>query len=144
MKPVFALLTLLSIPPTTLCAETSFGPAGILSKGNREALPDITLSSGQPLSDAPWHLRSGTYYTATFHADGSTDTSLIGPAFFAAIWIDKLETEGMEIRPIGLEQLGFGDEATLEMSFLAVKPGSYLLMVPGSKGASQRLEVTIE
>jgi hypothetical protein len=38
----------------------------------------------------------------------------------------------------------FDEAGTMEIGFIAIKPGSYFLMVPGSTGDSQRLEITIE
>ncbi|MDO6523749.1 hypothetical protein Q4578_19305 [Shimia thalassica] len=121
-----------------------FGLAGILSASNKEDLPPITLSAGMPLADAPWTLKSGTYYEFEIQADGSQELALIGPEFFRAIWIDEIVIEGLEIRPLGLDSVEFDEAGEMEIGFVALKPGQYYLKVPGSTGETQRLEITIQ
>ncbi|PHO05294.1 hypothetical protein CSC82_04505 [Rhodobacteraceae bacterium 4F10] len=122
----------------------NFGLAGILSASNKEDLPPITLSAGMPLADAPWTLKSGTYYEFEIQADGSQELALIGPEFFRAIWIDEIVIEGLEIRPLGLDSIEFDEAGEMEIGFVALKPGQYYLKVPGSTGETQRLEITIQ
>lgn len=124
--------------------DNGFGLAGILSSGNKEDLPEILLSSGMPLGDAPLELKSGTYYEIEITADGSQEMGLAGPEFFRAIWIDEIVIEGLEIRPLGIDSVEFDEAGTMEVGFVAIKPGSYYLKVPGSTGETQRLEITIE
>lgn len=121
-----------------------FGLAGILSSKNKENLPPITLSAGMPLAEAPLELKSGTYYEIEITSDGSAEIGLVGPEFFRAIWIDEIVIEGLEIRPLGLDSVEFDDPGTMEISFLAIKPGSYNIHVPGTTGDLQRLEITIK
>ncbi len=123
--------------------DNRFGLAGLLSAGNKEDLPPITLSAGMPLADAPLELQSGTYYEIEIEADGSQELALVGPEFFRAIWIDEIVIEGLEIRPLGLDSVEFDEAGVMEIGFIAIKPGSYHLMVPGSTGETQRLEITI-
>ena len=124
--------------------DDDFGLAGILSAKNKEDLPPITLSAGMPLAEAPWTLESGTYYEFEIEADGSQELALVGSEFFRAIWIDEIVIEGLEIRPLGLDSVEFDEAGTMEIGFLAIKPGSYYLKVPGSTGETQRLEIVIE
>ena len=104
----------------------------------------ILLSVGEPLAEAPLVLKSGTYYEIEIEADGSGEIALAGAGFFRAIWIDEIVIEGIEIRPLGLDSLEFDEAGTVEISFIAIKPGRYVLAVPGTRGDRQRLEVTIE
>jgi hypothetical protein len=124
--------------------DRGFGLAGILSASNKEDLPPITLSAGMPLADAPWVLKSGTYYEFEIEADGSQELALVGPEFFRAIWIDEIVIEGLEIRPLGLDSVEFDEAGVMEIGFLAIKPGTYELRIPGSTGETQRLSITIE
>ena len=124
--------------------DEGFGLAGILSSGNKEDLPPVTLSAGMPLSDAGWLLKSGTYYEFEIEADGSQELALVGPEFFRAIWIDEIVVEGLEIRPLGVDSIEFDEAGEMEIGFLAIKPGSYYLKIPGSTGETQRVEITIE
>lgn len=52
--------------------------------------------------------------------------------------------EGLEIRPMGLHSVEFDQAGTMEIGFVAVKPGSYVLEIPGAKGSDQRLAITID
>lgn len=123
---------------------SGFGMAGVLSSGNSEDLPPITLSAGMPLADAPLQLKSGTYYEIEIEADGSQELALVGAEFFRAVWIDEIVIEGLEVRPLGLDSVEFDEAGTMEIGFLAIKPGRYELRVPGSTGETQRLEISIE
>lgn len=148
MKPMI-LAALVALLPAAAMAEgddaaPALGLAGLLSAGNKQDLPPITLSAGAALAEAPWKLKSGTYYEFEIEGDGSQELALIGPGFFRAIWIDEIVVEGLEIRPLGLDSIEFDEAGTMEIGFVAIKPGSYFLMVPGSTGDSQRLEITIE
>jgi hypothetical protein len=141
-----ALLVCLALAAPALAEEAplSLGLAGLLSKDNRTRLPPITLSAGMPLAEAPWVLRSGGYYEVEIEADGSQELALAGPEFFAAVWVDEAVVEGIEIRPHGISSLEFDEAGTLRLTFVAVRPGRYELAVPGSRGDTQRLQVTIE
>ncbi|WP_205320197.1 hypothetical protein [Notoacmeibacter marinus] len=124
-------------------SETGFGAAGLLSRGNREDLPTLTLSAGMPLADSgEWKLKSGRYYEVEIEADGSQELALVGSGFFRAIWIDEIVIEGIEIRPMAIDSLEFDEAGTAEISFIAIKPGAYMLQVPGS--SLQKIDITIE
>lgn len=125
-------------------AAARFGLAGILSATNSEDLPPIMLSAGQPLADAPLFLKSGTYYEIEIEADGSQELALVGAGFFRAIWIDEIVVEGLEIRPLGIDSFEFDEAGVMEVGFVAIKPGSYTLSVPQSRGDLQTLQITIE
>ena len=123
----------------------AFGAAGILSKSNREDLPTLTLGSGKLLApEGPMTLRSGGYYRINIEADGSQELSLAGSGFFRAVWIDEVVINDLEVRPFGLESFEFDDEGTIQMRFVAIKPGTYELGVPGARGESQKVQITIE
>ena len=59
--------------------DDRFGAAGILSGSNKENLPPIILSAGEPLSSEPWVLKSGTYYEFEIQGDGRQELALVGP-----------------------------------------------------------------
>ncbi len=121
----------------------AFGAAGIMSRDNREDLPPLTLSAGVPLNESgKLELKSGTYYEVEIEADGSQELALAGADFFRAIRIDEIVIEGIEIRPLGVDSLEFDEAGTAEISFLAIKPGTYYFGVPGSD--LQKLEITIK
>ena len=138
MKPL--LLAALLALPVTARAQT----AGLLESANRVELPPLKLMSGEPVSSAPLSLKSGTYYILEIEADGSAELALEGAAFFRAIWVNEIVINDIEIRPLGVDSFEFDDEGKIEMSFIAIKPGTYSLSVPGSTGDSQRVEITIQ
>ena len=121
-----------------------YGAAGLMSGSNKQDLPPITLSAGEPISDGPWMLKSGTYYEFEIIADGSQELGLSGADFFRAIWIDEIVIEGLEIRPFALSSLEFDEAGTMEIGFVAIKPGRYDMHIPGTTGDTQRIEITIE
>ncbi|MCA8883096.1 MAG: hypothetical protein KDA50_05020 [Rhodobacteraceae bacterium] len=121
-----------------------FGFAGVLSGSNSRDLPPITLGAGLPLAEEGWVLKSGRYYEVEITSDGSQELGLVGPEFFRAIWIDEIVIDGLEIRPLGLDSVEFDEAGTMEIGFLAIKPGRYYMKIPGSTGATQRVEITIE
>ena len=124
-------------------SKKTFGAAGVLSKKNSEDLPELKLSSGEPLLDpAKLELKSGTYYEIEITADGSQELALAGAGFFRAIWIDEIVINGIEIRPLGVDSLEFDEAGTAEISFLAIKPGVFTFGVPGSE--LQSIEITIK
>ncbi len=127
-----------------LCNAKQMGFAGLLAKCNREELPPITMASGQPLSEKDLKLQSGVYYKIDIVSDGSAELALSGAEFFRAIWINEVVINDLEIRPLGLDSFEFDDEGTIELSFIAIKPGRYTLHIPGTKGDSQRVQISIQ
>ena len=127
-----------------LCDAKQMGFAGLLAKCNREELPPITMASGKPLAEGDLTLQSGAYYKIEIIADGSAELALSGPDFFRAIWINEVVINDLEIRPLGLDSFEFDDEGTIELSFIAIKPGRYTLSIPGSSGDSQKVAISIQ
>lgn len=125
-------------------AAHDFGFAGILSSSNMEEMPEIVLSIGKPLADGPITLKSGTGYELEITSDGTGELGLEGAGFFRAIWINEIVINDLEVRPFGIESVEFDDEGTMEIEFIAIKPGRYFLRIPGSTGDSQRVEITIQ
>lgn len=145
LKPTtaMALALCLALPAAAQDADDDDDlPAGLLAGPNKQDLPEIILSVGEPLGE-PWALKSGGYYEVEITSDGSGEIALAGAAFLRAIWIDEIVIEGLEIRPLGLDSLEFDEAGTMEIGFLAIKPGSYELAVPNG-GETQRLQIVIE
>ena len=124
----FILAALIASP----AAAHDLGFAGLLSNGNSEDLPPLTISSEAPLAETGWTLNSGTYYEVEIEADGSAELQLDGAEFFRAIWIDEIVINDMEVRPLGLHSLEFDDEGVVEIGFIAIKPGTYELKTQAS------------
>lgn len=139
-----ALLPVISMCIALPASAHDFGFAGILSNDNKEDLEPLTLSVGEPISDGPLVLKSGRAYEIELIADGTGELALEGAGFFRAIWINEIVINGLEIRPYGIESVEFDEAGTMEIEFIAIKPGRYVLQQPGSRGDSQRVEITIE
>ena len=123
--------------------KKELGMAGLLSGSNKVDLPEVMLSVGEPLG-GPWELKSGTYYEVEITADGSGEIGLDISELSRAVWIDEIVIEGLEIRPYGVESIEFDDAGTMEIGFVAIKPGSYTIRIPGSTGKTQKLDVEIK
>lgn len=126
-----------------LCDDLGF--AGLLASCNRGEPIEITLASGQPLSaEGSYALQSGAYYKLFITADGSAELALSGPDFFRAIWINEIVVNQIEIRPMAVDSLEFDAAGTAEISFVAIKPGSHVLQIPGSTGDAQKVTFNIQ
>ncbi|MEL6566129.1 MAG: hypothetical protein AAGK30_09920 [Pseudomonadota bacterium] len=147
MKPL-ALIAALALAAPAFADDDdgpSFGAAGLLGGSNKEDLPPIILSAGEPIApEGAWELQSGTYYEFEIQGDGSQELALVGPEFFRAIWIDEIVVEGLEIRPLGLDSIEFDEAGEMEIGFVAIKPGAYYIKIPGTSGETQRLDITIK
>lgn len=142
---IIAAMGLVGAPAAAapLCDDLGF--AGLLAACNRGELIAITLASGSPLFEGkqPVELQSGAYYEIEITSDGSAELALSGAEFFRSIWINEIVINGIEIRPMAVDSLEFDDEGTATMSFVAVRPGSYSLSIPGSSGETQMVEFAI-
>lgn len=124
-----------------LCDEMGF--AGLLAACNRGEDIQVTLASGQPLGEDVV-LQSGAYYTMVITADGSAELAVSGPSFFSAIWMNEIVINGIEIRPMAIDSLEFDEAGVAELSFIAIKPGTHVLQIPGSTGGAQRINISIQ
>ncbi len=111
--------------------------AGLLT-GGATTLEPMTLSVVTPLAKAPYELKSGKYYKIDIVSDGSGELALSGADFFRNIWIDEVIINDIEIRPLGLNSLEFDDEGTATIKFIAIRPGNFIVRIPGSTGESQQ------
>ena len=145
MRKILAAISLFAALPAgaaPLCDE--FGFAGLLAKCNRGEPIELTLASGQPLAEGPVALQSGAYYEIQITADGSAELALTGPEFFRAIWMNEIVINDIEIRPMAIDSFEFDDAGEATLSFIAIKPGSYTLLIPGTTGDSLRVAITIQ
>ncbi len=120
----------------TLPVQT-FAQAGLLT-GGAEDLPPIKLASGQPLADQPYELESGKYYSIDINADGSAELAIGGVEFFRNVWVDEVVINDIEVRPLGVDSLEFDDEGTATISFIPIRPGRFVLRIPGTTGETQQ------
>lgn len=144
MKHILTAFALLCAAPATaapLCDKLGF--AGLLASCNRGEDIKLTLASGQPLGQDVT-LQSGAYYTLVIEADGSAELALVGPSFFRAIWINEIVVNALEIRAMALDSVEFDKAGVMEISFIAIKPGTHVLQIPGSTGETQQVKISIQ
>jgi hypothetical protein len=121
----------------SLAGGAAWAQAGLLTGGAAELAP-ITLSSGQPLAAAPYELEAGKYYELPINADGTAEIALEGPSFFRNVWVNEIVINDIEVRPLGVESLEFDDEGTATISFVTIRPGTFILRIPGTTGETQQ------
>jgi hypothetical protein len=126
-----------------LCDDLGF--AGLLASCNRGEPIAITLASGQPLyaGEQPVELQSGAYYELEITSDGSAELALAGADFFRSIWVNEIVINDIEVRPMAVDSLEFDDEGTARLSFVAIRPGTYVLGIPGATGETQQVQFAI-
>jgi len=124
-----------------LCDNLGF--AGLLASCNRGETIKMTLSSGVPLGEDVV-LQSGAYYTLEITADGTAELAIEGPSFFRAIWMNEIVINKIEIRPMAIDSIEFDKAGVVEMSFIAIKPGTHVVRIPGSTGEGQQVSINIQ
>ncbi|MCG6902478.1 MAG: hypothetical protein LJE68_07330 [Rhodobacter sp.] len=139
-----APVTALGLATALPAAAHGLGFAGLLSKSNKEDLPPIMLSVGKPIAEAPLMPKSGAACELEINSDGTGEPGLEGANFLRAIWINGIVISKLEIRPYGIESVEFDDEGTMEIEFIAIRPGPYVLRQPGSTGEGQRMTIAIQ
>ncbi len=146
MKNLFAagFLGLIAGPAIAAPLCDDFGFAGLLAACNRAEEPiTLTLASGVPLGEDQV-LQSGAYYELEIVADGSAELAIEGPSFFRAIWMNEIVINKIEIRPMAIDSIEFDKAGTATLSFIAIKPGSHTVRIPGSTGETQRVTFSIQ
>lgn len=134
--------TALVLPLSALPAVARAQTAGLLA-GGADTLAPLTLSAVEPLAKGPYTLESGGYYSIDIVGDGSAELGLTGAEFFRNVWIDEIVIDDLEVRPLGLDSVEFDDAGTMTIRFIAIRPGTYTIGIPGARGDSQRAEFTI-
>jgi hypothetical protein len=139
---VLAVCLPIAAAAAPLCDD--FGFAGLLAKCNRGETIKLALASGQPLHEAgAVELQSGAYYVLEVTADGSAELAIQGPEFFRAVWFNEIVINQIEVRPMAIDSLEFDAGGTAAISFIAIKPGSYEIKIPGTTGDSQKVAISI-
>lgn len=135
----------LAAPATTSAAPIcdDLGFAGLLASCNRGEPIHLTLSAGEPVGEDQV-LQSGTYYKLFITADGSAELALTGASFFRSIWMNEIVINSIEIRPMAIDSIEFDKAGTVELSFIAIKPGAHTLRIPGSTGETQQVTLQIQ
>lgn len=134
-KPFLCALAiaLLALLPT---ADKAHAQAGLLTGVIK--LEPIKLSVMEPMTAAPYELEAGKYYRLDIVSDGSGELAIVGPEFFRNVWINEVVINDIEVRPLGVDSLEFDDEGTATISFVTIRPGTFVLRLPGTTSDSQQ------
>ena len=127
---------LIAIAVTFLAAAPANAQSGLLKKKTR--LDPIMLSAGKPLAKAPYELEAGKYYSIDIVADGSQELGITGPEFFRNVWVEEIVINRIEVRPLGVDSLEFDDEGKATITFVPIRPGTFELKIPRTKGDTQK------
>lgn len=141
-----AVATTIAAPVTPVMAAPlcdDLGFAGLLASCNRGEDIKLTLASGVPLGEDVV-LQSGAYYTLVLEADGSAELAVEGASFFRAIWMNEIVINKIEVRPMAIDSIEFDKAGVVELSFIAIKPGTHVLRIPGSTGDTQQVKISIQ
>lgn len=130
-----------SVSAKPICDKLGF--AGLLSSCNRGKPIEVTLSAGKPLGKDVV-LESGTYYKMQITADGSAELAITGASFFRAIWMNEIVISNIEVRPMAIDSIEFDAAGKAEVSFIAIKPGNYIVRIPGTTGKTQQFKISIK
>ncbi len=136
MRFFLTIMLVAGLGLTQISLARAQGFAGLLT--GKKRLPPITLSSGKPLAKKPYELQSGKYYSIDFIADGSAEIAIAGPEFFRNVWVNEVVINDIEIRPHGIDSLEFDAEGKATITFVAIRPGTFEIRIPGTKSDSQR------
>ena len=121
---------------TLAVASDAHAQAGLLS--HRKDLAPITLASGKPLAAAPYELEAGKYYRIAIESDGSAELAVAGAEFFRNMWVNEVVINDIEVRPLGVDSIEFDDEGEATISFVPIRPGTFVLRVPGTSSDAQQ------
>ncbi|MEX2629872.1 MAG: hypothetical protein WD341_08030 [Tistlia sp.] len=101
-------------------------------------LEPLTLSVMEPMTQAPYELEAGKYYRLDIVCDGSGELAISGAEFFRNVWVNEVVINDIEVRPLGIDSLEFDDAGTAQISFVTIRPGTFVLRIPGTTGESQQ------
>ena len=96
------------------------------------------MASGKPLAKAPYELAAGKYYRIAIESDGSAELAVAGAEFFRNVWVNEVVINDIEVRPLGIDSIEFDDEGKAEISFVPIRPGTFVLRVPGTTSDAQQ------
>ncbi|NJM35427.1 MAG: copper-binding protein [Rhodomicrobium sp.] len=102
-----------------------------------EELPTLTFgvdATGYKVSQETYEIVTGKCYELEIASTGNKEYALRGAEFFRNIWLRKIEAGGMEIKVHSLYELEFENQASAEIFFVPIVPGSYTLAAEGLEG----------
>jgi len=58
--------------------------------------------------------------------------------------MNEIVINKIEIRPMAIDSIEFDKAGTATLSFIAIKPGSHTIRIPGSTGKTQQVTFSIQ
>ena len=122
-----------------------YGFAGLLARDNRADLPPLTLSSGKPVAEGPYTLKSGTYYRIDIVVGRHGRAGAVGRRLLPGD-LDQRDRHQRHRDPA--DGRAFDRvrrrRRPRSMSFIAIVPGTYRLSIPGSHSDTQTATFVIQ
>lgn len=119
-------------------------PALLQAKGNMakkvHRLEALVLGDGEEndfaVSRKEVKLETGKYYVLPVTAKGYKEYRLESPSFFQNIWVSQVVINDLEVHTTKIHAMEFDDQGTMELWFIAIRPGTYTWGIEGfeSKG----------
>ncbi|MDX2265858.1 MAG: hypothetical protein NW215_12930 [Hyphomicrobiales bacterium] len=131
-----AAAALVALASPTFAQEKPRGKSGLLTGVTK--LKPITLSVGKPLVEEPYEIEAGKYYRVEIVSDGSGELAIRGPEFFRNVWVNEVVINDIEIRPLGVDSIEFDAAGTARISFIPIRPGTFVLQIPNTTADSQK------
>jgi hypothetical protein len=108
-------------------------PAVVDAKGNMAKkvyrLEPLVLGDGEEndfaVSRKEVKLETGKYYVLPVTAKGYKEYRLEAHEFFQNIWVSQVVINDLEVHTTKIHAMEFDDQGTMELWFIAIKPGSY-------------------
>ena len=109
-----------------------------LVKG-RTDLPELVLGNDEgndyAVSQKDIELQSGKSYRLSITAKGSKEYKFFAPEFFRNTWVNQIVVNHLEIHMQGPpHHLEFDDAGTIDVEFVAMRPGEFPWYVQGLEG----------
>lgn len=144
MTNVVRLLTAAAFGAGLLAAAPAHADGYLATKPiELETLVLGTNPIGFDVSVKEYELRTGQAYSLEIVSSGFQEYAIVAPEFFDFIWLRKVEAGGMEIKANSIYELEFEGEATAEIFFVPIRPGTYEMYARGlkEKGTSVTINV---
>lgn len=107
-----------------------------LAAGNLAAngtdLPALSIDTTKlAFSQTTYELETGKYYRLQISSDGGDEIDFAAPEMWRNAWINNVSVEDVSISTSAIDEISFDDEATVEISFVPIRPGEYPFYAPG-------------
>jgi hypothetical protein len=126
-------------------------PQNVAAKGDLAVkptkLPDLVLGTddtGFEVSQKEYSLETGKAYRLKIVSTGKKEYAMVAPELFSVVWVRKVEAGGMEIKAGALYELEFEKEATAELFFVPIRPGTYLMWAKGLEARGVAIKFNIQ